>query len=601
MSETLQEKDPQNQISSSNPQQNIENPVQNQPNQPENPQTTKFNPLTHIPPKYDIYGFLKPKPANADNNIRYNILSEKDKIKIPWEENLQQSHSPMTQSKLLELRKKARIPDISYDLDKDGYVGGKDFVLSKIYDLDQDGKLNEIEKKNAYEGIKNNIESKYVWNLDNQGGNRPFRIMQKRGKLIDAEDFQPLIDTYPPHPLSKIEPKNGIKTLRELHEFRKKQNKDYINSKLKEFEQKHPVNFIKQNVNVDLQNKPEFTSMEQIKNKFHREMRKNAGLSEIETDIKNIKAPTLEYVYNPKHKTLSDINEDFHNENLELSKKLNNQKHKSDIERLNERENEIFKNLYKSEEGMTFNKIKEKRRKETNDYNMKTFANQPIGVHGHELPKFSENEDTKEFWKFRDGYCENPPFQSQVEFLENQKFWKKNEELLINDHKDFDVWVDPYKRVYVPYTASNKKEKELITNINEVNFYKDFDPKFVKPIDYDKNKKHIYRWTTLVSKFQPEKFKGKRFFDSLKSEFDDDEQEHYNLFGKDPQRGSVIMAVPTDEKKNIEKSKIEEIIQHLNEDKKKIPEKNPLYEKFANEKNVVSLAMSSNLVKSSGF
>ena len=54
-------------------------------------------------------------------------------------------------------------------------------------------------------------------------------------------------------------------------------------------------------------------------------------------------------------------------------------------------------------------------------------------------------------------------------------------------------------------------------------------------------------------------------------------------------------------KKNIEKSKIEEIIQHLNEDKKKIPEKNPLYEKFANEKNVVSLAMSSNLVKSSGF
>ncbi len=158
MSETLQEKDPQNQISSSNPQQNIENPVQNQPNQPENPQTTKFNPLTHIPPKYDIYGFLKPKPANTDNNIRYNILSEKDKIKIPWEENLQQSHSPMTQSKLLELRKKARIPDISYDLDKDGYVGGKDFVLSKIYDLDQDGKLNEIEKKNAYEGIKNNIE-----------------------------------------------------------------------------------------------------------------------------------------------------------------------------------------------------------------------------------------------------------------------------------------------------------------------------------------------------------------------------------------------------------------------------------------------------------
>ena len=601
MSETLQEKNPENEFSPSNlPQQQIpENPPQNQATEP---QTNTFNPLTHIPPKYDIYGFLKPKPPNTDNNVRYNILAEKDKIKIPWEENTQQSHSPMTQSKLLELRKKARIPDISYDLDKDGYVGGKDFVLSKLYDLDQDGKLNEIEKKNAYEGIKNNIESKYVWNLDNQGGNRPFRIMQKRGKLIDAEDFQPLIDTYPPHPLSKIEPKNGIKTLRELKEFRKNQNKEYINSKLKEFELKNPVNFIQPIINVEMQNKPEFTSMQQIKNKFHRQMRKKNGLSEVETDTKNIKAPSLEYVYNPKHRTLSDIKEDFHNENFELSKKLNSIKHKSDIERLDERENEIFKNLYKSEEGMTFNKIKEKRRKETNEYNMKTFANQPIGVHGHELPKFSENENTKEFWKFKDGYCENPPYQSQVEFLENQKFWKKNEELLINDHKDMDVWVDPYNRVYVPYVEANKQEKELITNINEVNFYKDFDPKFVKPIEYDKNKKHIYRWTTLVSKFQPEKFKGKRYFDALKSSLDDNEPEqNFNLFGKDPKRGSVIMAVPVDEKKNLEKSRFEEMIQHFNEDKKKIPDKNPLFEKFASEKNVVSLTMSTNLVKSTGF
>ena len=249
--------------------------------------------------------------------------------------------------------------------------------------------------------------------------------MQKRGKLIDAEDFQPFIDTYPPHPLSKIEPKNGIKTLRELKEFRKKQNKDYINTKLKEFEEKHPVNFIKQNVNVDLQNKPEFTSMQQIKNKFHREMRKNAGLSEIETDIKNIKAPTLEYVYNPKHKTLSDINKDFHNENLELSKKLNNQKHKSDIERLNERENEIFKNLYKSEEGMTFNKIKEKRRKETNDYNMKTFANQQLVFMDMNYQNSAKMKTQKNFGNLEMVIVKIHLFKVKLNFLKIKNFGKK--------------------------------------------------------------------------------------------------------------------------------------------------------------------------------
>ena len=34
------------------------------------------------------------------------------------------------------------LPDISYDLDGDGVVGNRDFVISKIYDKDKDGKLN---------------------------------------------------------------------------------------------------------------------------------------------------------------------------------------------------------------------------------------------------------------------------------------------------------------------------------------------------------------------------------------------------------------------------------------------------------------------------
>lgn len=43
---------------------------------------------------------------------------------------------------------------MSYDLDGDGYVGNKDFVLSKIFDKDGDGKLNSQERKNADEALK---------------------------------------------------------------------------------------------------------------------------------------------------------------------------------------------------------------------------------------------------------------------------------------------------------------------------------------------------------------------------------------------------------------------------------------------------------------
>jgi len=82
----------------------------------------------------------------------------------------------------MEMRKRSKIPDISYDLDKDGYVGGKDYVLAKRFDFDMDGKLNEKEKKFAYDQISKGYEDNFVWNVENQGVKRPFRILQKVNK-----------------------------------------------------------------------------------------------------------------------------------------------------------------------------------------------------------------------------------------------------------------------------------------------------------------------------------------------------------------------------------------------------------------------------------
>ena len=98
---------------------------------------------------------------------------------MPWEDTNLNNKEPMTQTKLFENRKKDKIPDISYDLDRDGYVGGKDYVISKRFDKDKDGKLNEVEKKAAYDAIHNHVEEDYVWGLDNQGITRPCRILQK--------------------------------------------------------------------------------------------------------------------------------------------------------------------------------------------------------------------------------------------------------------------------------------------------------------------------------------------------------------------------------------------------------------------------------------
>ena len=474
-----------------------------------------FNPMNHVPPKYDIYGYLKPIDKRRED---MSILSKKDNIKIPWCEKNSNASGAMTRTELIAKRKKEKIPDISYDLDQDGYVGGRDYVIAKRYDIDNDGKLNEQEKKAAYEGIINKIEENYVWNIDKLGGVRPLRLLQKRGKFIDAEDFLPVTETYPKHPITEIVP--HCATLTELKNLRKKENVKNINDKMAEWERTHPTRFYSGQIVGD-SNKPKkppkFTSVTQIKAEKDRNNRIKCGLNPETTDNRNNtkKPPSLEYVYNPKHKTKREIEEDFHKENFSESKKLSLKNHKTDVERLNEREDEIFANLYSNEERKTYTKIKEKYRKEANDYNIKTFSKQTLGVHGHDLPKFSENEKLKYFWKNKDDYCENPKYQSQREYIESIKYYKPpGEDLYLNEHRDEDPkWIDPFKKEHHP--IPKKMEKEIITDLNRINIFDGFDPKVIKKFEYDPRHKHVYRWTSLVNQFAPNKFKKGRFFDSL--------------------------------------------------------------------------------------
>ena len=475
-----------------------------------------FNPMHHIPPKYDIYGYLKPLAKRYED---MSILKNKDKIKIPWCEKNSNKSGAMTRTELIDKRKKEKIPDISYDLDQDGYVGGRDYVIAKRFDVDNDGKLNEQEKKAAYEGIKNNIEANYIWNIDKLGGVRPLRLLQKRGKFIEAEDFLPIRDTYPKHPMHDIIPKCA--TFTDLKNLRKQENIKDMNEKMMEVEKikKEKLSKNYENMkNIDIPKKrPKYTSMNQIKQEKIKQQRIKCGLSPLTSDNRNntVNPPSLEYIYNPKHKTKKEIDEDFHKENFSESKKLAMIKHKTDVERLNEREDEIFANLYSTEDRKTYSKIKEKNKKEANEYNIKTFSKQTLGVHGHDLPQFSKNEPLKFFWKNKGDYCESPKYQSQREYLESIKYYKPpGEDLYLNEHRaESPKWIDPFKKEHYP--LEKKAEKKIITNLNEINIFSNFDPNEVKELDYNPKPKHIVRWTSLVNQFAPNKFKKGRFFDSL--------------------------------------------------------------------------------------
>ncbi|MCQ2819896.1 MAG: hypothetical protein MJ252_21740 [archaeon] len=586
--------------------------IQQQPIPQEIPQRrNQFNPDTYIPPSYDLQGFLKPsyKQHSSISKLR------EENIKIPWNEINTNASKAHTRTELLEIRKKERIPDISYDLDKDGYVGNRDMVISKLYDLDRDGKLNETEKKNAYEGLANGIENKFLWNIKNEGGQvnfrdtrkpapipegnkndpkaknakedpgvkkgessaiPPFRLLQKRGKFVMAEDFMPVRETYPRHPISDNQPEHG--TFSELKAKRKQQTKEYVSNKIQEWEDKHKKkHFENYNQFDDLSSKqPLYKTFTELKNAKHMNARLNCGLTEKEQDIKDIfHDPSLAYIYDPKHKTKGDLDKEKQRENLEQHKKLSNINHKGEVERLNEREDEIFYKMFRETDGKTYSQIKEKMRKEAIEYNTQKFSKNHIGVHGHELPKFSENKTCGEFWKNDPNYNPNPKYQSQVEYKESIKYWKPEEELYLNEHRDeLPQTKDPFKKEYHPIEA---KKENLIINVSKINHFKNFDPNVVAEFDPNKNKvKHIYRWTTLVNQFAPNKFSKGRFFDNIQKEAEEAERMRENLQNNDDK---------FNEKYNGETEKVKEpIIDPKVEAEQKFFRtfNNQLYQKFSN-------------------
>ena len=91
----------------------------------------------------------KKKPGDDGSNI----LTQDVRIPDWWSRPGQTEEEKKTRTKITQQRRAERIPHISYDLDNDGYVGGKDYVVAKQFDKDGDGKLNEEERKAAFEAI----------------------------------------------------------------------------------------------------------------------------------------------------------------------------------------------------------------------------------------------------------------------------------------------------------------------------------------------------------------------------------------------------------------------------------------------------------------
>ena len=67
------------------------------------------------------------------------------------------------------------------------------------------------------------IDKKMMWGVEQSGPLRSYRVLQKRGVIIDSEDYLPITNTYEEHPISKVVPK-----ARNLDDLKQQRKKEYL-------------------------------------------------------------------------------------------------------------------------------------------------------------------------------------------------------------------------------------------------------------------------------------------------------------------------------------------------------------------------------------
>ena len=305
--------------------------------------------------------------------------------------------------------------------------------------------------------LSQGIADKFTWGVEQSGAQRSYRIMQKRGVIVDADDFHPVTSTYPEHPLSKVVPKVANKE--ELKEARLNSYRKAIGSynELNESAKKNirgdslTKTYIKSEFLIE---KPTHTSINQIKANDKIQARKRVNLTDGVHDQKDeVGAPSLNYIVNPKMKQMSELVEHRRAQMLvELKRnEANFATHQDGQARIIAREDCNLRKLStQAPSRTTMAEIKEKRRADMIMENVNKFGEQTIGIHGQELPKYSQNEDSKEWWKYANSLKEPPKVQSRVLLKQNQKFWATNDEMLLAD-KSYDMApIDIFKQTHVP-------------------------------------------------------------------------------------------------------------------------------------------------------
>jgi hypothetical protein len=308
---------------------------------------------------------------------------------------------------MMSARRAAKHPDLSYDIDGDGAVGPTDYFIGKSFSKEHDHRLNTGERREAVEALEGGWLDNYSFGHEQAGAKRPFPVKQVRGKIISVDNITDLCQVYPPHWNSDKVPRFATAT--EMAHHRRAERMNAADKLRSEYDEKFPAF-----VNEPPVPREPTPPVKGLSRPARRELRKQeareyGGLESENTHI------------NPHREGQSDLTLGYHEVPHDTTRSAMIARRKQDLlENLHEtrrqgetdyvpmvvrhtwRDSVEYDDRKGSEQCMTYTKLKDQRRNEGFEHNMKNFGRKPV-----EHPRYADQREP--WWKLQKDYVHDPP------------------------------------------------------------------------------------------------------------------------------------------------------------------------------------------------
>jgi len=351
----------------------------------------------HVP-NYNIFGQQHHRYPTKDKKLFAEIVKEKPE----W------TRTPRhrTRAELFEARRAAKHPDLSYDLDGDGAVGATDYFIGKQFSVEQDHRLNAQERLNAVNALENGWLDNYSFGHDHFGAKRPFPVKQIRGKIISVDNIGDLNQVFPPH--WNVENTPRFKSATEMHNHRRAEIID-ANDKIKTA---HDAMFPDKVPEPPLPRDPMPSVFGQSnsarKDARRREAREYSGLEPDNTHVNPNRelqhGTALDYIEEPVHKSrtaMRDSRKKEMREELHRNRREGEKDYVPAVARHTQQDAVEYDTRRPDPEALTMTKLKQKRRADNIEHNMRNFQVQEV-----ENARYSEQPEA--WWKMQKDFVHQP-------------------------------------------------------------------------------------------------------------------------------------------------------------------------------------------------